>query len=231
MFEVNGEYANRRGKYTVLAIEEPKLHVRYEDGTYAELNMNIQGRIWQNILAEQEAEQAKVSRSAHKQDGNESGNRYFLKSVSLPSADELMFPGWQERVVLAMNPIQASRINAGDRIIYYAIETDTFFAVATITGEGFKADPKEYFYRITGQEMHFFPVDIDVSAFQPDKGIARESIELDEHPELKKRLSQPEMLYGIGEDDFELIAELLTELSETENNGIDDEDFEEDGEE
>ena len=36
MFEVNGIYANRKGKYTVLAINEPKMHVRYEDGAEAQ---------------------------------------------------------------------------------------------------------------------------------------------------------------------------------------------------
>ena len=54
MFEVGGEYANRNGKYKVLEINDPKMTVEYEDGTTAELRMNIQERIWENIQAEKE---------------------------------------------------------------------------------------------------------------------------------------------------------------------------------
>ncbi len=59
MFEVNGEYANRKGKYTVLAIDGPIMSVRYEDGTHADLKINIQQRIWENIVAEQELASSK----------------------------------------------------------------------------------------------------------------------------------------------------------------------------
>ena len=45
MFEVNGEYANRKGKYTVLALTPPKMKVQYEDGSVANVNINIQARI------------------------------------------------------------------------------------------------------------------------------------------------------------------------------------------
>jgi hypothetical protein len=66
-FEVNGTYANRIGQYTVLAVNPPKMKVRYEDGSEAELNMAIQARIWENIEAEMEAKQA--SRMARQQRG------------------------------------------------------------------------------------------------------------------------------------------------------------------
>jgi hypothetical protein len=230
MFEVDGVYANRKGTYTVISIDTPKMHVRYEDGTYAELRMDIQGRIWQNILVEREAESAKASRIAREAQQPGTGIRYYLKSVSLPATDELMFPGWQERVVLALNPIQASRMKPGDRIIYYAIETDAFFSVATITTEAFKADPKEYFYNFTGQECDFFQVDIDAVALGPDKGIARDTVELEDYPNLTQHLAQAEGFVAISEDDFELLAELLTELSESDANDDSEEDFEEDDE-
>ena len=55
MFEVNQSYANRKGKYTVLEVNPPKMRVRYEDGTEAELNVEIQTRIWENIQSEEEA--------------------------------------------------------------------------------------------------------------------------------------------------------------------------------
>jgi hypothetical protein len=231
MFDVNGEYANRKGRYTVLAVESDKMQVRYEDGTYAELHMEIQGRIWQNILAEREAEDARAIRAARARRGDGKGTRHFIKSVSLPTVQELMFPGWQERVVMANNPIQASRIKSGDRLIYYAIETDTFVAVATITSDAFRADPKEYFYNVAIAASHFFPVDVDVAAFRPDKGIARDAVDLEEYPELQEQLAMSEGFFGISEDDFELLAELLTELNESESNGIGEEDFEQEDDE
>lgn len=231
MFEVNGEYANRKGKYTVLAIDTPKMQVRYEDGSHAELNMDIQGRIWENILAEREAQEARASRNAEVLLRGAANTRFFVKSVSLPAVDEMTFPGWQERVVMASNPIQASRIRHGDRIIYYAIEADTFFAVATVTGEAFAADPKEFFYTVGGSAVSFFPIDVDVAAFTPDQGIVRDSVELEEYRDFKRLLAQPETFFAISEDDFELLAELITELGEAENNGVEDEDFEEEDEE
>ena len=58
MFEVNGVYANRKGRYTVLAVNPPKMRVRYDDGTEAELRIDMQARIWENISAEFEAQEA-----------------------------------------------------------------------------------------------------------------------------------------------------------------------------
>ena len=54
MFELNGVYRNRIGEYTVVALNGPRLVVRYADGSEAELNINIQARIWENIVAELE---------------------------------------------------------------------------------------------------------------------------------------------------------------------------------
>ncbi len=65
MFEVNGSYANRKGRYTVLEVNPPRMLVRYEDGSEAELNMDIQERIWQNIAAEIEARES--SRAAREE--------------------------------------------------------------------------------------------------------------------------------------------------------------------
>jgi hypothetical protein len=224
MFEVDRTYENRIGKYTVLAIEQRKMHVRYEDGTYADLNIDIQSRIWQNILSEQEAAKAKAVRSAQVMQRSGISTRYFIKSISLPAPEELLFPGWHEQVVMTFNPILATRIKMGDRLIYYAIETDHFFAVATITGDAFKADPKDYFYNVAGEEASFFPVDVDVASLTPDTGIPRNSVELEAYPDFQQALAQPENFFSISEDDFELLAELLTELNESEENDLDDED-------
>ncbi len=228
MFEEGGEYANRKGKYTVLSIESNKMQVRYEDGTYAELNIGIQSRIWQNIVAEQEAIASRSSSSAQNRQTN---TNYYIKSINIPDLDELIFPGWQERVVMANNPIQAQRIRVGDRLIFYGIEIDAFFAVATITGEMFKANPKDYFFTVSAKEMYFFPLDIDTTSFHPNIAVKRESVELENYRDFTENLAKPENFFSISEDDFELLAELLTELNEEEGNGIDDEDYEEEDEE
>jgi len=161
MFEVDGVYANRKGKYKVLAINPPKMSVRYEDGTLAELNINVQERIWENILVEQQAQTAKEESKRRK--GLQSA-RHFIKVISIPSEDEFMFPGWQERVVMDAGLEPAIQIKAGDRLIYYAIEAQVFFAVATITGKGFEANPIDYFYPTDKTSARFFPVDMDASA-------------------------------------------------------------------
>jgi hypothetical protein len=52
MFEVGGWYANRRGKYQVLAVHGDALSVHYADGEDAELTVKEQERIIQNIERE-----------------------------------------------------------------------------------------------------------------------------------------------------------------------------------
>ena len=64
-FEVNKQYANRNGSYTVLAVNGDKIHVRYDDGNEAHLKINIQARIWNNMTIEQ---QLSVSRRRKRRD-------------------------------------------------------------------------------------------------------------------------------------------------------------------
>jgi hypothetical protein len=229
MFEVDGEYENRIGKYTVLAIAPPKMQVRYHNGKHAELNMEIQGRIWENILVEKDA-RGRGSRNVG--DGSSKIRqdvRYFIKVVSLPAADEMLFPGWHERVVMVPNPIQAKRIGPGDRVIYYGQETDTFFAVSTITGSSFDADPKEYFFGTGPDLASFFPVDVDVTIDAPDKGVLRAGVDLDDYRDFEQLLGRVEAMLPITEDDFEMLAELLTEMTEVDDDGnVEDEIAEED---
>ncbi|MCP4425722.1 MAG: hypothetical protein GY803_14595 [Chloroflexi bacterium] len=220
MFEVHGVYANRKGKYTVLAINPPKMSVRYEDGSQAKLNMRMQARIWENIVVEQEAQEAKAaSRAARK---GTSQTRFFIKAISIPDAAELMFPGWQENVIMASDNL--AQIKIGTRIIYYAIEAQIFFAVATIIGEAFAADPKKYFFTSDLQTANFFSVDMDAFAHVLEHGVRADSIELESCPQLKTKALTSEAFLEINEDDFEMLSEMLTEVSEEEAEVIDDED-------
>ena len=62
MFEIGGKYENRNGKYEVIEIDGDRMTVKYEDGSENSLKMNIQERIWLNIVAEEEA--AKIGRAS-----------------------------------------------------------------------------------------------------------------------------------------------------------------------
>ena len=222
MFEVNGVYANRKGKYTVLAINGPKMSVRYEDGSEAELNMRLQGRIWENIVAEQEEKDARDAiRRARK---GSLQNRFFIKVISIPDVDELMFPGWQEKIIMALDA-DLVKVKSGDRIIYYALEPQSFFAVATITGEANTHNPKDYFYTTDLQTAYFFPVDMDAFATNLEHGMRADSVELESYPTFRTMRLQPESFLEISEDDFELLAETLTEVSEDEIEETEDDDF------
>ncbi len=226
MFEVNGVYANRIGKYTVLEINSPKMRVRYEDGSQAELNINVQARIWENIAAEMEAQEAKRSARAARQGGTI--NQHFLKIISLPDTDDLTFPGWPERVILAATQENVETVKKGDRIIVYLIEPQIFFAVATITSDPFEYNPKEYFFNVDQNQAHFFSIDIDAEAHSLKQAVSIDSVELESYPNLMKMRLQPESFLKMSEDDFELLAELLTEVSEDDEEDLeDDEEYEE----
>lgn len=229
MFEVNGSYANRKGRYTVLALNPPHMTVRYEDGTEAELNIDIQERIWQNIAAEIEARES--SRAAREERRRLHGDiQFFVKSVSMVAQEEISAPGWREKVTMVLEP--GPTISPGSRVIYYAVENKTFFAVATVTGEGSKTPPKGFFFpgRET-QEFTFYPIDMDVVIQNLDNGVSVDSVELESQPQFKSLLSQPETYLAISEDDFELLAELLTEITEEEEDDEIEEEEEEEFEE
>lgn len=230
MFEVNGTYANRKGNYTVLSIDQPIMKVRYEDGTTAELRMDIQYRIWENILAEREAHDRRQAKRSKRK--TVSTARHYIKVVNVASGEELIFPGWEERVVMAPTGKQAAELNKGDRLIYFSPEAQSFFAVATITGDPFAANPKKYTYTIPETEATFFQIDIDADTGTLSKGVTLDSVELESCPDFGTRSVVNESFCPISEDDFELLAELLTEISEGEEeedeDDLDDEDFDED---
>lgn len=229
MFEVNGVYANRKGAYTVLELGSTKMRVRYEDGSEAELRVNVQERIWQNIAAEEEAREAvRRAREARRRTATQNTN-YFIKAISVPS-DDLTFPGWQERVLLVVENSATRPTTSGDRIIYYSLEAHAFFAVVTITGDVFMANPKKYTYAINQSEAEFYPIDIDASAPKPSLGVYYDSIELETQPHFGKTALTAESFVQINEDDFELLAEALTEISE-DDELLDDDDLDDDEDE
>lgn len=225
MFELNGVYRNRIGEYTVLAINGQRMTVRYADGAEAELNVGIQARIWENIVAEQEA---RAASSRHLRQSNKDTTHY-IKAVSLPPGEELVFPGWQERLVMVPNPELAQRMKPGDRFIYYAVEAQTFFAVVTITGEMFEADPKHHTFTTELERAAFFPTDVDATVPDLEHGVSVDSVELESYPDFGKLHIEPEAFYRISEDDFELLAEALTEITEDEEEEVEEyEEYEED---
>lgn len=225
MFELNRVYRNRIGEYTVVALNGPRMVVRYADGSEAELNINIQARIWENIVAEQEA---RAASSRHLRQSNKDTTHY-IKAVSLPPGEELAFPGWQERVVMAPSPEWAQRLKPGDRFIYYAVEAQTFFAVVTITGDVFEADPKHYTFTTEANKVFFFTTDLDAASVDLEHGVSADSIELESYPDFSKLHIEPESFFRISEDDFELLAEALTEITEDEEEETEEfEEYEED---
>jgi hypothetical protein len=231
MFEVNGTYANRKGEYTVLEIDPPKMRVRYtEDGSEAELKIELQARIWENIAAEYEARAASRSARAARRSAVAAA-KHYIKVISVPAMDEMNFPGWPERIVMAPPADSEFKLQSGDRLIFYALETQTFFAVTTITGESKTTNPKEFFYTVPANKAEFFPIDIDAVSSKLDKGADIDSVELESQPRFKRLRLEAEAFYPINEDDFELLAEALTEVAEDEEEEADDEDdFEEDDE-
>ena len=230
MFEENGEYANRNGTYTVLAIDGPTMSVRYADGTHADLRINIQERIWANIQAEQEKPAAKSSPRKRVRKTSAALNvGHYIKVVSIPPGEGLNFPGWETRVVMIGKDDQ---IKKGDRLIFFALEALTFFAVATVTGDIFKANPKKYTFVVGAKKADFCQIDIDADTGTLESGVNLNAIELESCPDFSAQPVSPESLCTISEDDFELLSEALTEATELEEEvALDDEEFDEEEDE
>lgn len=223
MFELNGTYANRKGKYTVIAVDPPRMTVRYEDGTTAELNMAIQARIWENILSEEEARAA--NRMARQQRAGRDTN-FFIKSLSMVAEEDLTIPGWRERVIV-VGP-SGPAMKAGDRVLFYAVENQVFFAVATITGPPTDTVPKGFFYpEGEAEKLQFYPIDLDEHTYNLDTAVDLDSVEFESVSNYRKSLQKADTFLQIDEDDFELVAELLTEVTEEEEEEFEDEEEEE----
>ncbi len=210
MFEVGGEYINRKGKYKVLEIAGNKMTVKYEDGSTSELNVAIQERIWQNILADR----GSVDRqSKKKQPANVTKSNFYIRTISLATVKDTAISAVQEWLSLIQD--SAPTIGQGDRFIFYAIEPACFFAVATTTKPPSKASQKipKYFDDKEGK-IFSLSLDWDASVAILEEGVDLNSIELESQPDFKKLLTQDGLFLSVSEDDFELLAELIAEHSE-----------------
>lgn len=223
MFEVGGKYENRNGKYKVLEIDGDHMTVKYEDGTQISLRMGIQERIWLNIVAEQEAA---TSRSRKKRSTASKVNHY-IKSIEA-IAEALLNPADIVTAVAPTSPKKAPEIGSGDRFIYYSILEKGFFAVATITGDPKKAKASDYAdLNFDEKRIHIYPIDIDASATSYSKMIYADGFELESQPDYRDLLTEGEMYLKINEDDFELLAEALTEFVEDDEDDAGASDIEE----
>lgn len=207
MFEIGGAYSNRIGRYTVLELNDQTMLVQYEDGVTAELNINIQERIWENIAVEEEAKSNRKRKRGRKR--KPSKTKYFIKPFSILSAEDMLTTGQLTKVGTSETSI--TRVRPENRLIYYAIESKVFFAVVTITGPAKKPKGSA---PVNENEPYLFPVDVDVYAPSIDKALSVSAVELESQPKIKKKLVEGVDYLEISEDDFELMAEILAELAE-----------------
>lgn len=225
MFEVGGKYANRIGKYTVTEVNESKMTVQYDDGTTAELNINIQYRIWENIVVEEEAATNRANRSKKRRSSQ--GTQFFVRPVNSLTADSLNARGVKEQIT--KDELAKIKVGQGDRLIYYALESQVYFAVGTITGEAAKPTARD---KRAGKGLEksilLLPVEVDARAVKIESAVAVDSMEIESQPEIKEMLNRAELYISISEDDFELLAESLSEATEDED--VDEVEIEEDDE-
>ncbi len=81
------------------------------------------------------------------------------------------------------NDDEAQSIKKGDRLIYYAQEAATFFAVATVTGDVFSSrSQKIHYLSIDQPKANFFQIDIDTETGHLTNGVPLDSIELGKLP-------------------------------------------------
>ncbi len=229
MFEVGGKYSNRIGKYTVVEINEPKMTVEYEDGSTAELNMNIQFRIWENIQAEEEIKSIRTSRT--KRTIKSEGTKFFIRPVNSLVAEQLGVRAYKEHVL--EKSLSKFNISQGDRLIYFSIENEVYYAVATITGKLAKPTARDQLTeQQTDASILLFPVDVDARAFKVESAVPVDGVEYDSYPNIQEMLKNEDTYIPITEDEFEVLAELLTEVTveeiddDSEDDDDEDEDFE-----
>jgi hypothetical protein len=120
-------------------------------------------------------------------------------------------------------------IRKGDRLLYYAQETHVFFAVVTITGPGKKLKQRGRSKK-KDKAVLYFPVDVDAYVIDLAKAVSASTVELESQPKFMNILSESEDYLEINEDEFELLAEILTEVSEEDDEDVsaeakEDEDF------
>jgi len=212
MFEVGGSYENRIGKYTIVEMRGDRMVVQYENGEKAELSIGIQRRIWENILSEtQPAEPRKRAPSS-----SSSGSKFFIKIISIVEADELGLPDYTKKI--AVEDREALRYRTGDRFAYLNTDVGVFFAVATITGGVRDAKKKDTIYdEKSGTYLRFLPLDIDALAPTMEHAVPFESVELESQPNSIEELMKGSSCVAVTELEFESIAEMVAELTDTED--------------
>jgi hypothetical protein len=218
MFEVGGHYSNRIGEYTVLEINEPRMTVQYEDGDTAELSIHIQRRIWENILNEEEAQRSRSTRTKKRRSTTTSSS-FFIRSIKMLDVEQFMVPGMRERGTAT--EVERKRIDQGDRLIYYAIENRSFFAVATITGKPSKPTAKDQRTdKKIDEKVLYFTVDVDARITDLGMAVPFESVEFEKQSEVGKHIGEEGSFVAITEDEFEILAELLTESTEIDEDDV-----------
>ncbi len=224
MFEVNGNYANRKGNYTVLSLDGDKMSVRYDDGSEAKLKIALQERIWVNIAVERQAQAAKEAANRPK---STSTSNFYIKTLSIYEENDLLVPGLRLRQAAALKD---SKLQLGDRFIYYAVEPELFFAVVTVTAKPKKGKAVDYLFGDDPKlKIEVYPIDIDAHIESFESAVAVDATELESLPNHREKLRTPHQYLAINEDDFELLAELIMEVGESDDS--DDEDEELAGEE
>jgi hypothetical protein len=223
VFEVGQKYQNRIGRYTVLELNGPKMRVQYEDGEKADLNIEIQRRIWENIVAEEEAKQSRSARIARRLGGMDT--RHFIRPITILAAEDLTVSGGQERALVKDG---GQELRPGDRIIYLTSENQLLFAVATVTGWPTEPTARDLLLeKQGGAPVRLYPIDLDAHAINLDNAIPLDSVELENQAEIRQLLNQIGIYIPISEDEFELIAEMLTEVTEDEEEDEEEEEEEE----
>ena len=107
------------------------------------------------------------------------------------------------------------------------------FPTDLVAGSG-KAHQQYYilqglFITTEANKVFFFTTDLDAASVDLEHGVSADSIELESYPDFSKLHIEPESFFRISEDDFELLAEALTEITEDEEEETEEfEEYEED---
>ncbi len=220
VFEVNEKYANRKGNYTVISLDGDKMTVRYDDGSEAQLKIALQERIWVNIAVERQAQAAKEA--ANRPKSATTGN-FYIKTLSIYEENDLLVPGLRLRQAAALKD---SKFKLGDRFIYYAVEPELFFSVVTITAKPKKGKAVDYLFGDDPKvKIEVYPIDIDAQIESFEAAVPVDATELESLPGHREKLTVPHQYHPINEDDFELLAELIMEVGESDEVEEDDEEL------
>ena len=104
--------------------------------------------------------------------------------------------------------------------------------MATITGEPVEPKPRDLLQdQKSNERLRLLPLDLDAYAPNMDRAIPLDSAEFESQPSIKSMLGEEGTFIKINEDEFEIVAETLTEFSVEDEEDIDDEEDEEDFEE